>query len=447
VGDTLTVPAFSFQLVGGGRYTTTTTCRWVGDNCYIFAEDTEWGVHVSQTGIDSLARAFDRATARDSQNGIFPVVTGLFGDPPNVDHDHRILIVVLDVLDSPATGTTYVGYFDTENQTPPTSREILYVDSSPLDIGSPLALATLAHEFQHMVHWASDPDEEKWIDEGCSEYAELACGYKDTTDAALWAYLQLNTYTSLTEWTDQAYDFDQAFLWIAYFAERYGDAALRTLVTSSANGIAGVNGTLRSISASESFEDLFAQWSAAVYLDGPGVLGYRQLDLHPVRRDTVAVPATGLTRQAPLWGTDYIDLSPTTGVSLSVQGGAATSLLVVLLTARDAEPWATSCAVTPGATTRLSAYGTWPRALGVSRTDGDVATYTLTLSVLEGTSAAASDFDLSGRVDFDDFLAFAGAYGRAPGQAGYDPSFDLDGDGSVGFTDFLTFVGNYGATP
>ena len=73
------------------------------------------------------------------------------------------------------------GYYDVENQAPPTAREIVYLDSNPLDINSTLARATLAHEFQHMLHWNADPDEDKWLDEGCSEYAELACGYKDTT--------------------------------------------------------------------------------------------------------------------------------------------------------------------------------------------------------------------------------------------------------------------------
>ncbi len=49
-------------------------------------------------------------------------------------------------------------------------------------------------------------------------------------------------------------------------------------------------------------------------------------------------------------------------------------------------------------------------------------------------SAAIADFDDSGRVDFSDFLLFAGAFGST------DPRFDLDDDGNVAFSDFVRFA-------
>ena len=447
VGDTLTVRAYSFRLGVGGHYYTTTTCRWVGQHCYVFVEDDQWGTRVAQSGVEALAGAFDRATVRYPDRGIFSVNTQVFGHPPDVDGDARILIVALDIEDSPITGSTYVGYFDVENQAPPISREILYIDSKPLDISSGLAAATLSHEFQHMIHWRADPDEDKWVDEGCSEYAELACGYKDTTEAAAWAFLQQISNTSLTEWEDQAYDFDQAFLWTAYFAERYGEDAVRALVSDPENGIPSVDRILASLDVPERFEDLFADWTAAVYLDGPGKWGYSRLNLAPVVRDTVAVPTLQGNRKAMLWGTDYLDLGDASGISIAIGGSGDNGLLAVLITQRDDGPSATAFSITPGATQRIRAFGRETRALAVSRTSGQTPDYAFSIAILDGASPTASDFDGSGLVDFEDFLRFVIHYGRAAGSTGYDPTCDLDGDRQIGFPDFLIFARNYGARP
>ena len=59
-------------------------------------------------------------------------------------------------------------------------------------------------------------------------------------------------------------------------------------------------------------------------------------------------------------------------------------------------------------------------------------------------SAVASDFDGDGRVEFADFIAFAGAFGRSSGDEQFDAGFDLDGDDTVGFGDFVIFAGNFG---
>lgn len=59
-------------------------------------------------------------------------------------------------------------------------------------------------------------------------------------------------------------------------------------------------------------------------------------------------------------------------------------------------------------------------------------------------SAIASDFDRSGRVDFNDFLLFAGGYNRSQGDPEFDSRFDLDGSGRVEFGDFLIFAQAFG---
>lgn len=56
---------------------------------------------------------------------------------------------------------------------------------------------------------------------------------------------------------------------------------------------------------------------------------------------------------------------------------------------------------------------------------------------IRGLTPVSPDFDKSGKIDFDDFVIFAEAFGKR------DPNFDLSGDGNVDFRDFLVFVKNY----
>ena len=443
IGDPLTVPAFSFQLVGSGKYQTTTTCRYVGDRCYIFVEDDMWSSpRVTQAGIESLAQAFDQSTNRHLNRGIYDIDTDLFGEPPNADGDLRILIIVLDILDSPITGITFVGYIDTDNEAPPISREIVYIDANPLDINSNLARATLAHEFQHLIHWKADPDEAKWLDEGCSEYAELACGYKDTTAAATEDFLTLAANTDLTHWEDQFFDFDQAYLWITYFVQRYGESALRTLVTDRDSSIISVNNTLQSLNVPERFDHLFGQWSAAVYLDGEGDLGYRAMDLRSVKRDSLTIPITNRTRSATLWGVDYLTLGATPGVALTVRSTGDNDLLVTLIS-EDDQPFAAPIAVSSGQSKRIHTSGNAIKSLAVTSTSGTAITYTVSVSEL-APGPATADFDGDGEIGFTDFLAFAAGFGKSAGEVGFDPTFDLNNDLQITFPDFLTFVQNFG---
>lgn len=54
------------------------------------------------------------------------------------------------------------------------------------------------------------------------------------------------------------------------------------------------------------------------------------------------------------------------------------------------------------------------------------------------------DFTGDGQIGFDDFLLFAGHFGKKAGDQGWDSRFDLDGNGEVGFGDFLVFASRFG---
>lgn len=48
------------------------------------------------------------------------------------------------------------------------------------------------------------------------------------------------------------------------------------------------------------------------------------------------------------------------------------------------------------------------------------------------------------KVDFEDFIAFAGAFGANEGDENYNLTADTNGDGNVGFPDFIAFAGVFG---
>ena len=65
---------------------------------------------------------------------------------------------------------------------------------------------------------------------------------------------------------------------------------------------------------------------------------------------------------------------------------------------------------------------------------------------MSGGGTLAADFNGDGKVDFTDFLAFAGAFGKAPGDEGYDARMDLNSSGGrIDFDDFLAFVRAFGS--
>ena len=62
----------------------------------------------------------------------------------------------------------------------------------------------------------------------------------------------------------------------------------------------------------------------------------------------------------------------------------------------------------------------------------------------QGSDVAASDFDGNGKVDFSDFLIFAGGFGKTSGEEGFDARLDLSGNGTIDFDDFLFFTRHFG---
>lgn len=283
VGDTQ--KWWATNLVTYSEYEVSSTCRAIGNYCYIFVEDALWENRVNQDAVNSIKDAFDNSTPANPNKGIYQIDVETFGEPPDVDMDPRIVILILDIKDGFTGSGGYVaGYFYSANEYPDGDpalggirsnfAEIYYIDANPADLNTVSGLqdgmATTAHEFQHMIHWRWDDDEVTFVNEGCSMIAEHICGY----NLEYWFNLYQNdTNRYLFYWgrDDPFTDYARAALWTLYLYEQYPNKFLKELVANKATGISGINNTLINhapnlpVPPGRNFITVFEDWLIANY--------------------------------------------------------------------------------------------------------------------------------------------------------------------------------------
>ncbi|MBI4495745.1 MAG: hypothetical protein HY697_02310, partial [Deltaproteobacteria bacterium] len=311
VGDVVTFWAFDF---GAGReayYQTTAVCRSVSQistgNLNIYVEE-------GQTLPDAVI-----AGIRDTfTNTILPTETNYFGPPPSGD----FTIFILDIRDDydPPANTTFVsGYFDPRNEIATThsnERHLIYMDLNPGQPGTSGFYGTLAHEFQHYIHFSYDPQEATWVDEGLAGLARFVCGFGHPTS-------HVNAFTaapstSLIIWNDQLANYGATYLFMLYLAEHHGGAATtRRIVANTGRGLSGINSALSQSGQAVTVNDIFKNWVVANYLNdlslAGGIYGYAD-SFNGVSRppgnlqltsSTGVYPASGSGTVAP-FAADYI---------------------------------------------------------------------------------------------------------------------------------------------
>jgi hypothetical protein len=289
------------------------------EHVYMFVEV---GQPVDRQGIQRSAEAFE--------NVIRPKVNEVFGMEwfPGIDGDPHITI-----LHSTRLGFFVAAYYGSQSQYPkavePKSneREMFFVnlDSIGDTIGTEYYESVLAHEFQHMVHWKLDENEDSWLNEGLSELATLITGYGSSGFAP--GFLSAPNI-QLTHWPEddslRPDHYGAAYLFAAYFYQRYGESATTTLVNDAANGMESVQRTLTAINAADpstgapvNAVDLFADWLVTnLLMDasvGDGRYAYTLDDLSSslfpaAITDGLDPDGQPVTLQAPQWGAHYLQV-------------------------------------------------------------------------------------------------------------------------------------------
>lgn len=321
---------FSIDFRKSEQYVVQSTLQKVGKYCYIFVEDSQWGKTVNRATVEAVRHAFDDATPADSKRGIYEIETELFGPPPNIDGEKKIYILLLDIRDLATVSGGFIGgFFSPVDQqrgvlrhpefgtlVHSNERDMIYIDTHPLDAGGEKGLGVLAHEFQHLIHWRQDKDEEIWVNEGCSDYAMFICGYS-VEDHVI--PFERNASVSLVNWPhgtrSQLSHYGAAYMWMLYLHEHYGGAdTIAAVVNQRGNGITGINNALDSRGVTKRFSTIFSDWKVANFLDdsefAEGQYGYRneQLNLQ-LHRNHQSHPVAVTGNRLDAYAADYIGLS------------------------------------------------------------------------------------------------------------------------------------------
>jgi len=345
VGDTLTFWAWDLTVMPPVWIQVPATCRAVGDDCYVFVADDQWNVNMDQADVDLVKERFQDSTPGDPSRGIYEMNTEAFGPPPDeIDNDPHIYIFYSALGCFGAS--CFDGYFSVYNEYTEQEAqqfgahsnevEMFYMSCDPIDPTANSTLSVLAHEFEHMIHWNMDPDEDSWVDEGCAEYAMYLYGYPDPITG-----FPSNPDNNLIAWGQTWSDYIQTYLWTLYLAEHYGGApTIRALVAEPANSIAGVENTLAGQGYAATFEEVFVDWTIANFLDDPGIdagqYGYSWIDLPPFAaypQSSYPVPLTQATVND--WAADYVRFVDGEPLTLYYQGSNTSFFSVPLLKLDD----------------------------------------------------------------------------------------------------------------
>ena len=311
------------------------TLRYVTEHAYFWIENS---VRYQDRDLTALADAFETR--------IYPTNRTIFGSEwtPGIDGDPHIFILYARGL-----GDDNAGYFSSSDEYPSqinrfsNGHEIFLVnaDNSPLD--DTYTFGVLAHEFQHMIQWNQDQNEASWVSEGLSELAVLLNNYYFGGFDALYTSepdLQLNNWPNDSQ-EDSTAHYGASFLFLTYFLDRFGEAAVRSLVANPNNGLIGVDSTLRQINARDPLtgklitaDDLFLDWVVTNYLmdshvaDGRySYTSYRGAPNAEATEFVYSCPIDNITRDVHQYGVDFIRFNCQGSHTIHFEGSIITPLL------------------------------------------------------------------------------------------------------------------------
>jgi hypothetical protein len=342
VGSTHTWWAQNFTT--SSNYQVASTCRGIGTNCYVFVENSSWtNGKVNQAAVDSVINEFDNKTPANPNKGIYQMDVDAFGNPPDVDNDPRIIILILDIQDGyNGSGGFVAGFFAPINETSQSQSnqcEMYYMDCNPTDLttssGLGIALETCAHEFQHMINWnyhQTNP-EITFINEGCSMLAEINCGYPPSGQS-LYAN-EPNHY--LLDWrgsnsTLVLNDYARAQRFFIYWLDQFGIGIFKDIVQDNTTGIAGLSSVLTKDVRTISFPQLFTNWEIANELNNRSVdtkYGYTLAGLPESASKLIYVPNASASDTVNRLAAEYLTFTGGSNLSITFTPQGTQNTLVV----------------------------------------------------------------------------------------------------------------------
>ena len=212
---------------------------------------------------------------------------------------------------------------------------VFHVNLAHRELEQASYLGTLVHELQHALHWHIDPNEERWLDEGLSELAQLLVGldpgpsddvFRDAFDT------QLNHWPYMGEGEPPAAHYGASYRFVLYLWEQFGDEFIRDLIHHPANGLSSVDAVLAAHQTGLDADDVFATWTLVNAVD-EGKYAYDHEDWEPslptwVEATFYRYPRDIQSAVHP-YATDYFGLENTIPSLMRFEGTTQTRLLPV----------------------------------------------------------------------------------------------------------------------
>jgi hypothetical protein len=289
---------------------------------------------VGDTEIEALAQRFE--------DQVHPIDQQLFGKEwsPGIDGDERIHFLIIE---NEAWGS-YFGYFSMSNEYPkaifPNSneREMLVINAASSTIDSEKFATMLAHEYQHLIHWNQDPNEDLWLNESFGELVTAAGGsvFGESNEI----HFANNPQIQLTSRPERTFGEEDKGAFAHYAAERqfsiylleqFGDRFINSVTHNPKPGVLGIDEELVALDTELNFNAVFANWLIANFLDMPeienGQFGYQSIDtISPIPQ--VINSASNNTFEGRLlpYGSHYYQINSNEPVRVTFNGSTLTRL-------------------------------------------------------------------------------------------------------------------------
>lgn len=307
----------------------TAELMYISKHAY-FWQDVE-NAALNASGVE--ATPDDWAAAGESFDTSYERVRTVFGseESPGLDGDARLFVVNSDSLGKEG------GHFSQADQLPAVvdahSNEGQYFFISNTwssGIASDYYKEVLAHEFQHMIHKHTDPDEEGWLNEGLSMLAQQVAGmrgdnwvseYFITPDQSLWY------------WGSTSADYGQSYLYLEYLYELYGDDFIKALAADQTNGLASIDKTLTEFNSPRNADKLYTDALTAAFFNDPamaeGQFSYKIPKLTPMvpKYEFKSTPGIYQGTVQQYGGVDIVTFTGKGNATLTFTGDQQTRLL------------------------------------------------------------------------------------------------------------------------
>ena len=333
---------YSYNFVTKKNYSVSSTLRAIGPHSYIFVEDSLWNKRVDSAAVDSILNAFEYKTPANSSEGVYQTDVNYFGNPPDVDNDPRIIILILNIQDGYKGSGGYVGgYFSSYNETNQSQSneaEIIYIDANPQNLmsysGLRGAMSTTAHEFQHMINWnyrQGLAPQMTFINEGLSLLAEVDCGYPLYSQSF---YTNEPNYYLFgwrtNDMTKVLNDYSRAARFFLYLRDQFGIGFSKKIVDSKLYGVAALNDALTRDAQTIRFKQVFINWLIANELNDKNVnpaYGYTYPNLIKPKNKTYYNPNVSYSGNLYNLAGEYFSF--TNGSKLKIKFDDASSKIII----------------------------------------------------------------------------------------------------------------------